>query len=522
MSAKPSSTRHATPGPRAADALLEGLLASPLGHALTRQLGFPEGPTLRRGPARPTGPVAYAVVGGTLGDGPEHGAGAGSGPGDGPAAGTTTGTSTGTSGGTTAATLAVLGITTIDPLRDDPAERTTGPDGKPQPPAYATDLGAVVLDLSGVRTIAALEDVRAVLRPAVRALERSGRVVLVGPRAEDVDGLEAKAVARSLDGLNRSVAKELRGGATSNLIRLAAGAGPDDLRSTLDFLLSGRSAFVSGQSWEVGPRRTPPAPQAAETTTGTLPSAGVRRIVVVTGAARGIGADIARTFHRVGATVVAVDVPRAGESLGAVANEVHGTALQLDITAPDAGERIAAHVAERYGADARIQAIAHNAGITRDRLLANMDEKRWGQVLDVNLAAQLRINAVLLDPDLPGGYAEDVHIVASSSTSGIAGNRGQTNYGTSKAGVIGVVMALCEAYADRPLTVNAVAPGFIETDMTAVIPTLQKEIFRRTNSLHQGGRPIDVAETIVYLADPATSGVNGQVVRVCGQNIVGA
>ncbi|MPM76102.1 3-oxoacyl-[acyl-carrier-protein] reductase FabG [bioreactor metagenome] len=179
-------------------------------------------------------------------------------------------------------------------------------------------------------------------------------------------------------------------------------------------------------------------------------------------------------------------------------------------------------MAERYGDDARIQAIAHNAGITRDRLLANMDEKRWAQVLDVNLAAQLRMNEVLLDPTLPGGFAEDVHIVASSSTSGIAGNRGQTNYGTSKAGVIGLVAALQEAYADRPLTVNAVAPGFIETDMTAAIPTVQKEIFRRTNSLHQGGRPIDVAETIVYLADPASSGVNGQVIRVCGQNIVGA
>jgi len=509
--------------PRTADALLEALLASPVGHALTRQLGFPEGSELRRGPGRPVGPVAFAVLGGDPGTGTDLRADADTGGGHSAA-------DTGAAS-IIAATLAALGVTTIDPLRDDPAHRTAGPDGRPQPPAYDSGLGAVVLDLTGLRTVAALEDVRAALRPAVRALEPSGRVVLVGPRTEDVEGLEAKAVARGLDGLNRSVAKELRGGATSNLILLAAGEGPEDLASTLDFLLSGRSAFVSGQSWQVGPRRTALPPRGAGIVPGTTPpsgaagparSAGARRIVVVTGAARGIGADIARTFHRVGATVVAVDVPRAGEALGAVVNEVHGTALQLDITAPDAGERIAAHVAERYGADARIQAIAHNAGITRDRLLANMDERRWAQVLDVNLAAQLRINTVLLDPGLPGGYAEDVHIVASSSTSGIAGNRGQTNYGTSKAGVIGLVLALCEAYADRPLTVNAVAPGFIETDMTAAIPTLQKEIFRRTNSLHQGGRPIDVAETVVYLADPATSGVNGQVVRVCGQNIVGA
>lgn len=472
--------------PGTVDGLLEALLGSPVGHALTRRLGFPEGPELRRGPGLPAGPLAFAALGDRLSP----------------------------AGGAAAATLAALGLDTVDPLRDDPASRTTDPDGRPRPPAYDTDLGGVVLDLTGLRTVAALEDVRAVLRPAVRALVRSGRVVLLGPRAGDVEGLEAKAVARGLEGLVRSVAKELRGGATANLIRLAAGAGPDDIASTLDFLLSGRSAFVSGQSWEVGPRRPAPAPDR--------PTGAVPRIVVVTGAARGIGADIAQTFHRAGATVVAVDVPGSGESLGAVANAVHGTALQLDITAPDAGRRIAAHVAERHGPDARIQAIAHNAGITRDRLLANMDEKRWAQVLDVNLAAQLRMNAVLLDPALPGGYAEDVHIVASSSTSGIAGNRGQTNYGTSKAGVIGLVLALQEAYAERPLTVNAVAPGFIETDMTAAIPTVQKEIFRRTNSLHQGGRPIDVAETIVYLADPSSGGVNGQVVRVCGQNIVGA
>ncbi|QGF22554.1 3-oxoacyl-ACP reductase [Raineyella fluvialis] len=467
--------------PLSPDALLEGLLSSPFGRSLAKQLGLPEGPRLRRGSGLPTGPVAYDALGEAARE-------------DAPVL----------------AALVRLGVSTIRPLHDEPATRTADPDHGPQPPAYDAPLGGVVLDLTGVRSVAVLESVRAVLRPAVRGLEACGRVILVGPVVEEVEGFEAKAVARGLDGLVRSLGKEVRGGATANLVRLAADAGADDLASTLDFLLSGRSAYVSGQAWLVGRRRS-----AAE-----RPES--RRIVVVTGAARGIGAEIARTFHRVGATVVAVDVPRSGEALGAVANEVQGTALQLDITAPDAGHRIAEHVAERYGEDARIQAIAHNAGITRDRMLANMDEKRWAQVLDVNLAAQLRLNAVLLDPTLPGGYAEDVHIVASASTSGIAGNRGQTNYATSKAGVIGIVLALREAYADRPLTVNAVAPGFIETDMTAAIPFVQKEMFRRMNSLHQGGRPIDVAETIVYLADPATSGVNGQVIRVCGQAIVGA
>lgn len=244
--------------------------------------------------------------------------------------------------------------------------------------------------------------------------------------------------------------------------------------------------------------------------------------MVVTGAARGIGAAIARVLSREGARVVVVDVPASGEALSSVANELHGSAVQLDITAVDAGERIAAHVAQLHGPRSRIHAIVHNAGITRDKLLVNTDAARWASVLRVNLAAQLRINAALLDPGRPGGLADGGRIVGVASTSGIAGNRGQANYAASKAGVVGLVRAMAPDLAARRITVNAVAPGFIETEMTARIPFVQREIFRRTNSLGQAGQPIDVAETIAYFVDPASEGVTGQVVRVCGQNLVGA
>ena len=140
-------------------------------------------------------------------------------------------------------------------------------------------------------------------------------------------------------------------------------------------------------------------------------------------------------------------------------------------------------------------------------------------MLEVNLASQLRMNDALLRGDLPGGLASDGVIVGIASTSGIAGNRGQGNYATSKAGVIGLVRAMA---ADLDgVRVNAVAPGFIETDMTASIPFVNREIFRRTNSMQQGGQPVDVAELIGYLASPASAGVDGQIVRVCGQNLVG-
>jgi 3-oxoacyl-[acyl-carrier protein] reductase len=214
-------------------------------------------------------------------------------------------------------------------------------------------------------------------------------------------------------------------------------------------------------------------------------------------------------------------MPAAGQALAGLANDLRGTALQLDVTSPDAGERIAAHVASRYGADARIHGIVHNAGITRDKLLVNTDAQRWAQVLAVNLAAELRINPVLLD-GRSGGLADGGRIVGIASTSGIAGNKGQANYAASKAGVIGLVRAEARELAGRGITVNAVAPGFIETDMTAKIPFVQREVFRRANSLLQGGQPVDVAEAIGYFLDPASGGVTGQVVRVCGQNLVGA
>ncbi len=214
-----------------------------------------------------------------------------------------------------------------------------------------------------------------------------------------------------------------------------------------------------------------------------------------------------------------MDIPAAGEALAGVANEVGGTALHLDITAADAGEKIAAHVAQR---GEELYGIVHNAGITRDKMLVNTDADRWASVLDVNLAAQMRINEVLLAKGTKGGLQDGGRIVGIASTSGLAGNKGQTNYAASKAGVAGLVAAMAPDLAPRGITVNAVAPGFIETAMTARIPFVQREVFRRTNSLSQGGNPDDVAETIGYLLDPASAGVSGQVIRVCGQNLVGA
>jgi 3-oxoacyl-[acyl-carrier protein] reductase len=211
--------------------------------------------------------------------------------------------------------------------------------------------------------------------------------------------------------------------------------------------------------------------------------------------------------------VIALDVPAAGEALAGVANDVRGRALQLDLTAEGAGERLASYLS------GPLDIVVHNAGITRDRTIAKMDEAAWSSVLAVNLVAPSRINDALLAHGLlrAGG-----RIIGVSSIAGIAGNRGQTNYATSKAGVIGLVQSSAPELLSRGITINAVAPGFIETAMTARMPMTLREAGRRMNSLAQGGLPVDVAETIAWFASPGSGTITGNVVRVCGQSLLGA
>ncbi|MGI5126341.1 3-oxoacyl-ACP reductase [Pseudonocardia sp. CA-107938] len=374
-------------------------------------------------------------------------------------------------------------------------------------------LAAVVLDASAVRTIDELAEVQQFLTPTMRRLQPCGRVLLIAPEPDDTDP-EAAAVAHAFDGLIRSIGKELRAGATANLLVTAPHTDPAALDPSVRFFLSGRSAYVDGQVVHVTQPVGEPVDPAPVDDPALVDKPLAGRIAAVTGAARGIGAAVAETLARDGATVVAIDVPAAGEALAKVANRIGGTALQLDITAPDAPQRLVTHLKERYG---RVDVVVHNAGITRDKLLANMDADRWNAVLAVNLRAQLAINAALGDVLSSTG-----RIVCVASTSGIAGNRGQTNYAASKAGVIGMVRALAPQLAERGVTINAVAPGFIETEMTAKMPLGTREAGRRINSLRQGGLPVDVAETIGWLARAENGGVTGQTVRVCGQSLLGA
>ncbi|SOD64016.1 3-oxoacyl-[acyl-carrier protein] reductase [Streptomyces zhaozhouensis] len=368
---------------------------------------------------------------------------------------------------------------------------------------------ALVYDATGIASAAQLDQLRAFFQPRVRALATGGRVVVVGAAPEDAATVGEAAARRALDGFVRSLGKELRGGATAQLVLLAPGAErAESLESTLRFLLSARSAYVSGQTVRLAAHDPGAHPADWE-----RPLAG--RTALVTGAARGIGAAIAETLARDGARVLALDTPGQLEPLRALAARLGGAAVPLDITASDAGARLRERCAEQTGGAPDI--VVHNAGITRDRTLGRMDADRWRSVLDVNLIAVERLTDALL-PDLGAG----ARIVCTSSISGLAGNVGQTNYAASKAGLVGLVGALAPRVAERGITVNAVAPGFIETRMTAAVPAFVRQAGRRMNSLSQGGLPVDVAEAVSYLSAPASGAVNGQVLRVCGQALLGA
>jgi 3-oxoacyl-[acyl-carrier protein] reductase len=366
---------------------------------------------------------------------------------------------------------------------------------------------ALVFDATGIADSTELVELQRFFYPAVGRLQRSGRVVVIGTPPAEAGSARAHTAQRALEGFTRSLGKEIGGrGATAQLVHVAKGA-EDELDSTLRFLLSPRSAYVSGQVVRVG---------AGVTKTPELdwerPLDG--KVALVTGASRGIGAAIAATLGRDGAKVVGLDVPQAADDLRAVTGAIGGEALGLDITAEDAPERIASHFAE-----GGVDVVVHNAGVTKDRTIAKMPEERWTQLMEINLSSEERINDALLDGKRLNANGR---IVCVSSMSGIAGNSGQTNYAASKAGVIGMVESMAPELAKCKATINAVAPGFIETKMTGAMPIGPREAGRRLSSLSQGGLPVDVAETIAWFASPASTGVNGNTVRVCGQSLLGA
>jgi len=366
---------------------------------------------------------------------------------------------------------------------------------------------ALIFDASGMKGPGELKGMYAFFHDRVRRLAPCGRVVVLSRPPEGAGSPQEAACAEAINGFVRSLAREIgRNGSTAQTVYIDPGA-EKHAEPVLRFLLSRRSAYITSQPIHV---------------TGNVPMEGkapARRpldgkVALVTGAARGIGAATAAALAREGARVVGMDRPGENEPLSRLMDEIGGSPLLCDITDEDAPEAVCGSIMQMFG---ELDIVVHNAGVTRDKMLANMDEERWETTLNVNLLSLIRLNDALQDLLNPGG-----RVICLASIAGIAGNMGQTNYAASKAGVIGYVRALAPSLAGRRVTVNAIAPGFIETRMTAAVPLATREVARRLCNLSQGGLPADIAELATFLASPGAAGLTGEVIRICGGNYIGA
>lgn len=243
-----------------------------------------------------------------------------------------------------------------------------------------------------------------------------------------------------------------------------------------------------------------------------------QRVAIVTGAGRGIGAAVARRLAADGMAVAVLDLDEQS-CLGTVKEitDAGGRALGVgaDVSQTSQVEAAVSRVASELGAPT---VLVNNAGLLRDNLLFKMSDDDWDTVLNVHLRGSFLMTRAAQKYMVEAKYGR----IVNTSSSSALGNRGQANYSAAKAGLQGFTKTLAKELGQFGITANAVAPGFIETEMTAKIPFATREVARRMNSLSQAGLPIDVAETIAWYAHPGSGAVTGNVVRVCGQSLIGA
>lgn len=241
------------------------------------------------------------------------------------------------------------------------------------------------------------------------------------------------------------------------------------------------------------------------------------KVALVSGAGRGIGREIALELAQVGCTVVCVS--RNESSCGAVAETIRAAGLKaesfaFDVSNAAQSKEKCAEILKKYGA---VDILVNNAGITRDNLLMRMTDDEWNDVIATNLSSCFYLSRNLVRAMMGKKWGRIINI---SSVSGIAGNAGQANYAAAKAGLIGFTKTLARELAARNITANAVAPGFIETDMTAKLPSNIVEAARAAIPLKTFGKPADIAKMCVFLASEEASYITGQVISVNGGLVI--
>ncbi|MGB0713914.1 MAG: 3-oxoacyl-ACP reductase FabG [Gammaproteobacteria bacterium] len=237
------------------------------------------------------------------------------------------------------------------------------------------------------------------------------------------------------------------------------------------------------------------------------------RVALVTGASRGIGRAIAMELGAQGATVIGTATSDSGaEAIGGALSDagIAGAGMRLDVTDPTSVDSVVKAITEQFGA---VTILVNNAGVTRDNLMMRMKDEEWDTVVDTNLTAVFRMTRACLRGMTKARWGRIVNI---SSVVGASGNPGQSNYAATKAGVIGFSKSLGQEVASRGITVNVVAPGFIETDMTAVLPEEQKKALKDMIPMRRLGQPQDIAQAVSFLASDAAAYVTGTTLHVNG------
>jgi 3-oxoacyl-[acyl-carrier protein] reductase len=235
------------------------------------------------------------------------------------------------------------------------------------------------------------------------------------------------------------------------------------------------------------------------------------QVALVTGASRGIGAAIALELAQRGLKVIGTGTTEEGAAKITAALDLHGgRGCALDVNDGAAVEALIDEIVKVYGA---IHVLVNNAGITRDTLAMRLKDADWDAVLDTNLKAVFRLSRAAIRPMMKQRYGRIINI---TSVVGASGNAGQANYAAAKAGVAGMTRALARELGSRSITVNCVAPGFIETDMTASLPEAQQQALLAQIPLGHLGKPADIAHAVAFLASPQAAYVTGQELHVNG------
>ncbi|CAM9395528.1 unnamed protein product [Ectocarpus fasciculatus] len=376
---------------------------------------------------------------------------------------------------------------------------------------------ALVCDVRGIRSTENLTLLQSALQGPISKMPRNGRIVMIANDTSLLLGREqavAAASAAAVQGFVKSMAKEVAGkGITANTLMASEDLDSrQGLSGPLLYFLSKRSSFVTGQTLKLSNNNQF---RASENPGESFSVRGKR--VVLTGASRGIGAYTAKLFSAEGADLLLVDHPSMEKTLSGFAATLGCKSVSLDVADAGSPAALKSSILKAFG-DHHMDVVVHNAGITRDKSYKKMSAEGFKDVIDVNLSSIIRMDDMLFSDCFKAGS----RAVYLSSISGIAGTFGQTNYGCSKAGVVGYVASLGASVQSHGIGVNAVAPGFIETEMTGKIPLLTRNVGRHMNALLQGGFPVDVAEAILFLSTPAAAGVNGNTLRVCGNHLLGA